>query len=217
MPSSSRNWALSTNKAWGRAPRLSVSEPNGTLIIAPSRPFVTRGEAVGGRPRARSDPSRSTAGRADRYSLGRAAHVDPVPANAPRRSLPMPRSASHRLLVRAGYVRRVATGGFSWLPLGGSCTATSSGSFARRWTPAGFQEVPIAALLPREPYEISNRWEEVRTNLLPLRTARRRRLLARPEEMFAMMVTDLYGSYRDLHSDRRGADEYRDAARPVPD
>ena len=71
-------------------------------------------------------------------------------------------------------------------------TATSSGSFGRRWTrlPGG----PLPCLLPREPYEISNRWEEYGSNLFRLQDRRGADMLLAPmhEEMFALMVKDLY-------------------------
>ena len=62
--------------------------------------------------------------------------------------------------MRAGYVRRVAPGGYSWLPLGLKVVRNVERIVREEMDAAGFQEVHFPALLPREPYEISNRWEE---------------------------------------------------------
>ena len=67
---------------------------------------------------------------------------------------------SHRLLVRAGYVRRVAPGVFSWLPLGYLTYRNIENIIRAEMDRAGFQEVHFPALLPREPYERTNRWDE---------------------------------------------------------
>jgi prolyl-tRNA synthetase len=125
--------------------------------------------------------------------------------------------ASHRLLVRAGYVRRVAPGGFSWLPLGWIVYRNVERIVREEMNAAGFQEVHFPALLPREPYEISNRWEEYGPNLFRLQDRRGADMLLAPthEEMFTLMVKDLYGSYRDLPLViYQIQTKYRDEARP---
>ena len=125
--------------------------------------------------------------------------------------------ASHRLLVRAGYVRRVAPGGFSWLPLGWIVYRNVERIVREEMDAAGFQEVHFPALLPREPYEISNRWEEYGANLFRLQDRRGADLLLAPthEEMFTLMVKDLYTSYRDLPLViYQIQTKYRDEARP---
>ncbi len=125
--------------------------------------------------------------------------------------------ASHRLLVRAGYVRRVAPGGFSWLPLGWIVYRNVERIVREEMDAAGFQEVHFPALLPREPYEISNRWEEYGPNLFRLQDRRGVDMLLAPthEEMFTLMVKDLYGSYRDLPLViYQIQTKYRDEARP---
>ena len=75
---------------------------------------------------------------------------------------------SHRLLVRAGYIRRAAPGGFSWLPLGWIVYRNVENIVREEMDRSGFQEVHFPALLPREPYEISNRWTEYGDNLKKL-------------------------------------------------
>src|SRR5215213_6538893 len=75
---------------------------------------------------------------------------------------------SHRLLVRAGYVRRVAPGIYSWLPLGYQVLRNVEGIVREEMEAIGAQEVHLPALLPREPYEATNRWTEYGPNLFRL-------------------------------------------------
>jgi prolyl-tRNA synthetase len=107
---------------------------------------------------------------------------------------------SHRLLVRAGYIRRAAPGGFTWLPLGWIVYRNVERIVREEMDAAGFQEVHFPALLPREPYEATNRWTEYGDNLLRLTDRRGADLLLAPthEEMFTLVVKDLYSSYKDL-------------------
>ncbi len=124
---------------------------------------------------------------------------------------------SHRLLVRAGYVRRVAPGIFTWLPLGYQVLRNVERIVREEMDGAGFQEVHFPALLPREPYERTNRWTEYGPNLFRLADRRGADYLLGPthEEMFTLLVKDLYSSYKDLPvSLYQIQTKYRDEARP---
>ena len=107
---------------------------------------------------------------------------------------------SHRLLVRAGYIRRAAPGGFSWLPLGWIVYRTVERIIREEMDAAGFQEVHFPALLPKEPYEASGRWVEYGDALFRLKDRKGADFLLAPthEEMFTLLVKDLYSSYKDL-------------------
>jgi prolyl-tRNA synthetase len=125
--------------------------------------------------------------------------------------------ASHKLLVRAGYVRRVAPGIYSWLPLGLKVLAKVEKIIREEMAEIGSQEVRFPALLPREPYEASNRWTEYGPNLFRLKDRRGNDMLLGPthEEMFALLVKDLYSSYKDLPlSLFQIQTKYRDESRP---
>ena len=125
--------------------------------------------------------------------------------------------ASHRLLVRAGYIRRAAPGGFSWLPLGWIVFQNLERIVREEMTAAGFQEVHIPSLLPREPYETSGRWTEYGDTLFRLHDRRGADFLLAPthEEMFTLLVKDLYSSYKDLPlSLFQIQTKFRDEARP---
>src|SRR5215217_1718254 len=124
---------------------------------------------------------------------------------------------SHRLLVRAGYVRRVAPGIYSWLPLGLKVLAKVERIIREEMAEIGSQEVRFPALLPREPYQASNRWTEYGPNIFRLKDRRGNDMLLGPthEEMFTLLVKDLYGSYKDLPvSLYQIQTKYRDEARP---
>src|SRR6476660_3403273 len=124
---------------------------------------------------------------------------------------------SHRLLVRAGYIRRAAPGGFSWLPLGWIVYRNVENIVRDEMDRAGFQEVHFPALLPREPYEATNRWTEYGDNLFRLKDRSGNDLLLAPthEEMFTLLVKGLYSSYRDLPLCLYQIQtKYRDEARP---
>jgi len=125
--------------------------------------------------------------------------------------------ASHQLLVRAGYIRRAAPGGFSWLPLGWEVFRNVENIVRDEMNKAGTQEVHFPALLPREPYETTNRWTEYGDNLFRLVDRKGADFLLAPthEEMFTLMVKDIAASYKDLPvSLYQIQTKYRDEARP---
>ena len=125
--------------------------------------------------------------------------------------------ASHRWLVRAGYIRRVAPGIYSWLPLGLKVMAKVERIIREEMDSIGAQEVRFPALLPREPYQATNRWTEYGPNLFRLQDRKGSDYLLGPthEEMFTLMVKDLYSSYKDLPlSLYQIQTKYRDEARP---
>ncbi|WP_197677332.1 proline--tRNA ligase [Friedmanniella luteola] len=124
---------------------------------------------------------------------------------------------SHRWLVRAGYIRRVAPGIYSWLPLGYKVLRNVERVIRQEMEAIGAQEVHLPALLPREPYEATGRWTEYGPNLFRLQDRRGGDYLLGPthEEIFALLVKDLYSSYKDLPlSLYQIQTKYRDEARP---
>jgi len=124
---------------------------------------------------------------------------------------------SHRLLVRAGYIRRQAPGVFAWLPLGLRVKAKIEQVVRDEMANAGAYEVHFPALLPREPYEVTGRWEEYGDALFRLQDRKGADYLLAPthEEVFTLLVKDLYSSYKDLPlTIYQIQDKYRDEARP---
>ncbi|HET7415760.1 MAG TPA: proline--tRNA ligase [Arthrobacter sp.] len=125
--------------------------------------------------------------------------------------------ASHKLLVRAGYIRRAAPGIYSWLPLGLRVLGKVEAIIREEMAAIGSQEVHFPALLPREPYEITNRWTEYGDNIFTMVDRKGADYLLAPthEEMFTLLVKDLYNSYKDLPlSLFQIQTKYRDEARP---
>ena len=125
--------------------------------------------------------------------------------------------ASHRLLVRAGYIRRIGAGIYSWLPLGVITLRNIERVIREEMDAAGFQEVHFPSILPREPYEATNRWEEYGPSLFRLQDRKGADYLLGPthEEMFTLMVKGEYSSYKDLPlSIYQIQTKFRDEARP---
>jgi prolyl-tRNA synthetase len=125
--------------------------------------------------------------------------------------------ASHRLLVRAGFVRRIAAGIYSWLPLGYRTYRKIENIVREEMDAAGFQEVHFPAMLPKEPYEATNRWQEYGPDLFRLKDRKGNDFLLGPthEEMFTLMVKGEFSSYKDLPlSIYQIQTKYRDEPRP---
>ncbi|MCL2424078.1 MAG: proline--tRNA ligase, partial [Micrococcales bacterium] len=125
--------------------------------------------------------------------------------------------ASHKLLVRAGYIRRAAPGIYTWLPLGLRVLDKVTAVVRQEMVAAGAQEVHFPALLPREPYEATGRWDEYGPNLFRLTDRRENDYLLAPthEEMFTLLVKDMCSSYKDLPLVLfQIQTKYRDEARP---
>ncbi|OFK66280.1 MULTISPECIES: proline--tRNA ligase [Corynebacterium] len=124
---------------------------------------------------------------------------------------------SHKLLVRAGYVRRVAPGVYTWLPLGLRAMRKIEDVIRQEMNAIGGQEMLFPALLPREPYEESNRWTEYGDNLFRLKDRKGADMLLGPthEEMFTTAVKDMYSSYKDFPVTLYQIQtKYRDEERP---
>lgn len=125
--------------------------------------------------------------------------------------------AGHRLLLRAGYIRRAGSGLYTWLPLGLAVKAKIEQVIREEMAAAGAQEVFFPALLPREPFEVTGRWSEYGDNLFRLQDRKKADYLLAPthEEMFTLLVKDLYSSYKDLPlCIYQIQNKYRDEARP---
>ena len=124
---------------------------------------------------------------------------------------------SHKLLVRAGYVRRVAPGIYSWLPLGMAVLANVERVVREEMNGIGSQEVHFPALIPREIFESSGRWADYGDNLFRLHDRKDADYLLAPthEELFTLLVKGEYSSYKDYPLALYQIQiKYRDEARP---
>jgi prolyl-tRNA synthetase len=107
---------------------------------------------------------------------------------------------SHRLLVRAGYIRRTSPGGYTYLPLGWRVLRKIEAIIRDEMDAMGAQEVHFPALLPKEPYDKSNRWTDYGDDVFRLQDRKGADYMLGPthEEFFTLLVKDLYSSYKDL-------------------
>ena len=125
--------------------------------------------------------------------------------------------ASHKLLIRAGYIRPIAPGLFSWLPLGLRVLRKIERVVREEMNAIGGQEILLPALVPRAPYQTSNRWTEYGDTVFKLKDRRGNDYMLGPthEELFTLTVKGEYGSYKDfplvLYQIQN---KYRDEARP---
>ena len=132
---------------------------------------------------------------------------DPVDAEVP----------SHKLLVRAGYIRRAAPGVYTWLPLGLRTLRKIEKVVREEMGNMGAQELLFPALLSREPYEQTRRWTEYGDNLFRLKDRKGNDMLLGPthEEMFTRQVKDMFTSYKDFPVTLYQIQtKYRDEERP---
>ncbi|MFI6782359.1 proline--tRNA ligase [Micromonospora sp. NPDC050276] len=139
--------------------------------------------------------------------LLRTLREDPADAEVP----------SHRLLLRAGYLRRAAPGGYTWLPLGKLVLDRITEVVRAELLAIGDQEVHFPALLPADPYRTSGRWDEYGDDIFTLTDRRGAEHLLAPthEEMAALLVKDLFTSYRDFPVTLfQVQTKFRDEARP---
>ena len=124
---------------------------------------------------------------------------------------------SHKLLIRAGYVRPIAPGLYSWLPLGLRVLRKIENIVREEMVAIGGQEILFPALLPRAPYETTNRWTEYGDGVFRLKDRRDNDYLLGPthEELFTLTVKGEYSSYKDFPALLfQIQTKYRDEARP---
>lgn len=124
---------------------------------------------------------------------------------------------SHKLLVRAAYIRRTAPGIYTWLPLGLNVLRKVEGIVREEMNRMGGQEVRFPALLPAEPYKATDRWDEYGPTLFKLQDRKGNDYLLAPthEEMFTLLAKDMFSSYKDLPASiYQIQTKYRDEARP---
>ena len=125
--------------------------------------------------------------------------------------------ASHKLLVRASYIRRTAPGIYTWLPLGLAGVRKIEAIVREEMNRMGGQEVHFPALLPAEPYKATQRWDEYGPTLFTLQDRKGGDYLLAPthEEMFTLLAKDMFSSYKDLPATLYQIQtKYRDEARP---
>ena len=124
---------------------------------------------------------------------------------------------SHRLLVRAGYIRRVSAGIYAWLPLGQRVLRRIEAIVRDEMDAAGAQEVLLPIVQPLELWERSGRAPQYGPLMFRLLDRRETPYCLAPtaEEVVTTVVAGEYGSYRDLPVNLYQIHwKYRDELRP---
>lgn len=106
---------------------------------------------------------------------------------------------SHKLLVRGGFIRQLAAGSYSMLPLGVRVRTKVAGIIREEMNRIGGQEFLLPALHPAEIWKTSGRWTSMGDNLFRLQDRKQadHALGMTHEEVFASLATELF-SYREL-------------------
>jgi prolyl-tRNA synthetase len=125
--------------------------------------------------------------------------------------------ASHRLLLRAGFIRQVAAGVYTTLPLGLRAMRRIEAVVREEMDASGAQEIRMPILLPAEPWKATGRWELYGDLMFRLRDRHDREMLLGPtqEEAITPLVDAELPSYRDLPVNVYQVEwKYRDEFRP---
>lgn len=124
---------------------------------------------------------------------------------------------SHQLMLRAGLMRKLASGVYSYLPLGFRALKKVEGLVRKGMDSHGAQELLMSALLPREYYEESGRWEVFGEDMFRLKDRGGRDFCLGPthEEIFTDTVKNTIHSYKQLPVTLYQIQtKYRDERRP---
>mgnify|MGYP004604800259 FL=1 len=124
---------------------------------------------------------------------------------------------SHKLMLRAAMIRKLAAGVYSYLPLGLRSKSKVEQIVREEMERAGAQELLMSALLPAEAYQASGRWEVFGPNMFKLKDRNDRDFCLGPthEEIFTQAVIDCVRSYKEYPMTLYQIQtKYRDESRP---
>ncbi|HLQ24310.1 MAG TPA: proline--tRNA ligase [Acidiferrobacterales bacterium] len=124
---------------------------------------------------------------------------------------------SHRLMLRAGMIRKLATGLYTWLPLGLRVLHKVENIVREEMDNAGAQEVLMPAVQPAELWQESGRWEEYGPELLRFKDRHQREFCFGPthEEVITDLIRREIRSYRQLPANfYQIQTKFRDEIRP---
>ena len=107
---------------------------------------------------------------------------------------------SHQLMLRAGMIRKVASGIYTWLPLGLKVLKKIETIVREEMDASGAQEVFMPMVQPRELWEETNRWEKMGPELLRIKDRHERDFCLGPthEEVITDIIRDNVKSYKEL-------------------
>jgi prolyl-tRNA synthetase len=139
--------------------------------------------------------------------FARTLREDPAEAEAP----------SHRLLLRAAFIRKVAAGIYTSMPLGLRTMNKIERVVREEMDATGAQELRMPIVLPAEPWKATGRWQAYGDLIFRLQDSHGREFLLGPtqEEVAALLVQQEFPSYRDLPVNIYQVEwKYRDERRP---
>ncbi|HUJ77661.1 MAG TPA: proline--tRNA ligase, partial [Thermoplasmata archaeon] len=126
-------------------------------------------------------------------------------------------AASHVLLLRAGFLRKLAAGIYTTLPLGVRAMRKISQIVREEMDISGAQEIRMPIVLPAEPWRVTGRWQKYGEEMFKLTDRHGREFGLGPteEEVVAPLVAGELTSYRDLPVNLYQIEwKYRDEIRP---
>ena len=124
---------------------------------------------------------------------------------------------SHRLMLRAGMIRKLASGLYTWMPMGLKVLRKVEQIIREEMDRAGAQEVLMPAVQPAELWQETGRWEQYGPELLRLKDRHQRDFVIGPthEEVITDMVRNEISSYKQLPSNLYQIQtKFRDEIRP---
>lgn len=124
---------------------------------------------------------------------------------------------SHQLMLRAGMIRRLASGLYTWLPLGLRVLRKAEAVVREEMDAAGALEVLMPAIQPAELWQESGRWDEYGPELLRLKDRHQRDFCVGPthEEVITDLARNELSSYRQLPVNfYQIQNKFRDEIRP---
>ena len=107
---------------------------------------------------------------------------------------------SHKLMLRAGMVRKVASGIYTWLPLGLKVLRKIENIVREEMDASGAQEVLMPMVQPKELWDETNRWEKMGPELLRIQDRHDRDFCLGPthEEVITDLIRNNVKSYKEL-------------------
>src|SRR5262245_64088405 len=124
---------------------------------------------------------------------------------------------SHRLLLRAAFVRKLMAGVYTWMPLGWRSLRKIEAIVREEMDAAGAQELRMPIVVPADPWKLTGRWQAYGEEMFKLQDRHSRDLGLGPthEEVVTPLVAAEFGSYRDLPVNVYQIEwKYRDELRP---
>lgn len=124
---------------------------------------------------------------------------------------------SHQLMLRAGFIRKLASGLYSWLPMGLKVLQKTEAIVREEMNRSGAQELLMPIVQPADLWQESGRWEEYGAELLRIKDRNQREFCLGPthEEVITDLIRNELSSYKQLPQNfYQIQTKFRDEVRP---